>query len=141
MTAALIISSFTSPAIAQNVITEFIKLHPTLSDAGWGGYIGLDNSSFSAILVAPNISWADTNTTLLPFVQYVENATGGLVQAITIPFSSFYELYFTFTAVSGTGQVGYQVEVASRLLPRSLAETDPAKVAKIILSLGRVGMK
>ena len=139
MTGALIISSFTSPAIAQNVTTEFIKLHPTLSDAGWGGYIGLDNSSFSAILVAPNVSWADTNTTLLPFVQYVENATGGLVQAITIPFSSFYEFYIF--AFSGTGQVGYQVEVASRLLPRSLAETNPTKAAEIILSLGRVGMK
>ena len=31
---------------------------------------------------------------------------------------------------------GFQIEIASRLLPRSLAETDPAKAAKIMLSLG-----
>ena len=33
-----------------------------------------------------------------------------------------------------------RLEFASRFLPRSLAETDPEKVAKIILSLG-VSMK
>jgi len=138
MTAALIISSFTSPAIAQNVTTEFIKLLPTLSDAGWGAYVNLNNSFFSAILVAPNISLADANMTLVPFVQSVEEATSGLVQVITIPFPSFYEFYLT--VFSGIGQVGSQVEIASRLLPRSLAENDPAKAAKIMLSLGPVGI-
>ncbi|KAF8800845.1 FAD-binding domain-containing protein [Phlegmacium glaucopus] len=134
LTLAFIASTFTSPAIAQNVTTEFIKLHPTISDAGWGGYITLSNTSFSAILAAPNISWADTNMTFLPFAQYVADATGGLLQATTIPFNSFYELYRVLFA-NMDGQVGSQVEIASRLLPRILAETDPAKAAQIMLSL------
>ena len=134
LTLALITSNFTSPTIAHNVTTEFIKLHPALSEAGWGGYIKLSNTSFSAILSATNISWADTNTTFLPFVQYVSEATGGLVHATTTPFSSFYEVYQALFA-NIDGGVGFPNEIASRLLPRSLAETDPAKAAKIMLSL------
>ena len=111
MTGAFITSNFTSPDIAQNVTTEFVKLHLTLSDAGWGGYIGLNNASFSAILVAPNVSLADANTILHPFVQYIEDVTGGLVLAATMPFPSFYEFYVTI--FNRTGQVGSQVEVAS----------------------------
>ena len=90
--------------------------------------------------MAPNISSADANATFLPFAQYVEEATGGLAQATTIPFPSFYEFYITI--FSNPGQVGSNVEIASRLLPRSLAETDPAKAAEIILSIdGGAGMK
>ena len=140
MVGAIMLSNFSSPAIAQNVTTEFIKLHPNLSDAGWGGYLGFSNFNLSAILVAPNVSWADANETILPFAQYVEDATGGSVFATTIPFPSFYEFYTTF--FGGSGQVGSIDEIASRLLPRSLAETDPAKAAEIILSInGSVGMK
>ena len=142
ITFAFITSNFTSPAIAQNVTTEFIKLHPNISDAGWGGYIQLSNTSFSATLLAPDISWADTNATFLPFVQYVAEATGGLVFATTTPFNSFFELYQALIADTVNTLVGFPVELASRLLPRSLAETDPAKAAKIMLSLdGGAGMK
>ena len=141
LTAAFLNATFTSPAIAQNVTTEFIKLHPTISDAGWGGYITLDNSSLSMILAAPNISWADTNTMFLPFAQYVAEATSGSVHVMTEPFTSFYELYLTLIA-NQDGLVGTAVEIASRLLPRSIAEADPAKAARIMLSLeGGVGLK
>ena len=138
LTLALLTANFTSPTIAQNVTTEFIKLHPTLSDAGWGGFVILSNSSFSATLSATNISWADTNATFLPFVQYVAEATGGLVQATTTPFGSFFEVFQALFA-NLDGGVGFANELASRLLPRSLAVTDPAKVAKIILSLDSGG--
>ena len=56
------------------------------------------------------------------------------MEATTTPFGSFFELYQAlFTNIDGG--VGFPNEIASRLLPRSLAETDPAKVAKIMLSL------
>ena len=134
-------TDFTSPDIAQNVSTELIKLHPTISDLGWGAYITLSSSSLNITLVATNASLADTNATFLPFAQYVNEATGGPVQLTTTPINSFYELYLdAFADTDGAG--GNQVELASRLLPRSLAETDPSKAAKIILSLeGGVSMK
>ena len=130
-------ANFTSPDIAQNVTTEFIKLHPIISEAGWGGFVDLSNSSFSATLSATNISWADANSTFLPFVEYVAEATGGLVQATTTPFGSFFEVFQALFA-NLDGGVGFPNELASRLLPRNLAETDPAKVAKIMLSLDGV---
>ena len=140
-TLAYLTSEFPSPAIAQDVITELIKLHPTLSDEGWGGYITLSNTSLSITLGAPNISWADTNATFLPFAQHVIEATGGnLTNVTTGPYSSFYEFYQSFFSSPITPGVP-RLEFASRFLPRSLAATDPAKVAKILLSLEGVSMK
>ena len=134
-------ANFTSLDIAQNVSTELIRLHPVISDAGWGAYIDLSNVSLSVLLVATNASLADTNATFNPFVHYVDEATGGLIQVTATPVSSFYELYLNgFANADGAG--GVPADLASRLLPRSLAETDPAKAAKIILSLdGGVSMK
>ena len=144
LTIAFITANFTSPAIALNVTTEFIKFHPTISAAGWGGYVTVSNSSFTATFAAPNISWADTNTTFLPFAQYVTEATDGIVEAATTPFNSFYEFYqMNFVNISESNATDVpQLEFASRLLPRSLAETDPAQAAEIMLSLdGGVSMK
>ena len=142
LTIAFISANFTSPDIALNVTTEFIKFHPTISAAGWGGYVTASNSSFTATFGAPNISWTDTNTTVLPFANYVSEATGGVMEASTAPFNSFYEFYQKFfaNAVSPDAADVPRLEFASRLLPRSLAETDPVQAAKIILSLS-VSMK
>ena len=139
-TLAFLTANFTSPAIAQNVTTELMKLHPTFSDAGWGGYITSSNSSLSITLGAPNISWADTNATFLPFAQYVTEATGGLTNATTGPFASFYEFYHSFFSNPIAPGVP-QLELASRFLPRSLAVTDPEKAAKILLSIEGASMK
>ena len=135
LTSAFLTSKFTSPDIAQNVTTEFIKLHPIFSDAGWCLHVDLSNSSFSANLIAPSTAWADASLTFFSFVQYVKEATDGQVQLDITPFTSFYE-FFLATAAEKERTTGKQVEMASRLLPRSLAEKDPAKVAKILLSLG-----
>ena len=76
---------------------------------------------------------------ILPFAQYVTEATGGIVEVGTKPFNSFYEFYQMNFANVVAPDVS-RLEFASRLLPLSLAETDPAQAAKIILSLG-VSMK
>ena len=143
MTIAFITANFTSPAVALNVTTEFIKFHANISAAGWGGYVTASNSTFSFTFAAPNISWADTNTTFLPFTQYVTEATGGMVETATQPFNSFYEFYQMFfaNAPSPSASDVARLEFASRFLPRSLAEMDPAQAAKIILSLDGVSMK
>ena len=65
---------------------------------------------------------------------------GGSVEAMTIPFDSYYQLYSVLFAVINA-QEGTPFQIASRLLPRSLAETDPGKAAQILLSLGSVGIR
>ena len=128
-------ANFTSPDIAQNVSTELISLHPVISDIGWGAYIELSNVSLSMLLVAPNASLADTNATFNPFVHFVDEATGGQIQVTTTPFSSFYESFLDGVFAITEGVEGIPIVFASRLLPRSLRVTDPAKAAKIMLSL------
>ena len=120
-----------------------MKFHTTISAAGWGGYVTVSNTSFTITFAAPNISWADTNTTFLPFAQYVTEATGGIAEFATTPFKSFYEFYQMFFASVFEPNVPDvpRLEFASRFLPRSLAEEDPAQAAKIILSLDGVSMK
>ena len=99
-------ANFTSPDIAQIVGTEFIKLNPTVSDLGWGAYVTLSNSTVVISLTATNASLADTNATLLPFVQYANETTGGLVEFTLTPFTSFYELYLdAFANTDGAGGI------------------------------------
>ena len=85
-------------------------------------------------MIAPNTTWADASFNFFSFVQYVEKATGGQVRLDITPFASFYE-FFLATTANNERTTGTQVEMASRLLPRSLAENDPTKVAKILLSI------
>ena len=136
-TKATLTAGFASPNIAQDVVSEFIKIHPTLSDAGWSASFVLSNSSFSGAVQATNAGWADASSTFFSFVQYAEEATGGQVQLAVTPYDSFYEFY----KAQPDEVTGSQVELASRLLPRSLAVTDPAKAAKILLSVSGVTLK
>jgi hypothetical protein len=136
-TRATLTAKFTSSDIAQDVTSKFIEIHPTLSDAGWSAGFALSNSSFSGAVQATSTGWADASSTFLSFVQYVEEATDGLVELTITPYDSFYEFYNTLPAEA----TGAHVELASRLFPRSLAVTDPAKAAKILLSVSGVTLK
>ena len=69
------------------------------------------------------------------------------MEASTTPFNSFYEFYQTFFVDPFDGSAtnvvpdAPRVEFASRFLPLSLAEMDPAQAAKIILLLSDVSME
>jgi FAD/FMN-containing dehydrogenase len=135
LSAVFLSANFSSSDIAQEVITEYMRIHPTLADAGWGGYTGqLSPAALDFFYVAPNISLAEANATILPFVNFAQNATGGALQFDTAPYDSFYAWYDDFYA---TGlQVGNTMEMASRFIPRDILEKDPAKVARTLLSFG-----
>jgi hypothetical protein len=140
LTSAALIANFSSPKTAKTVITEFVRIHPSLSNAGWGGYAMLSSESMLFLYVAPNISWAEANDTINPFVSFARNASadGSHIEAYTAPFDSFYSWY---KQIFSTGeQVGTNTEMGSRLIPRSLIEADPASVAESMLAVtGGVG--
>ena len=134
LTRATITVEFPSPEIAQDVTTEFIKFHPTFSDAGWSASMALSKSSLSGALVAPTTGWEEANEAFFSFVRYAEEATGGQVHLTVTPYDSFYEFYLdTFAKGDVTGS---QVELASRLLPRSVVESKPAEVARVLIAVG-----
>jgi hypothetical protein len=135
LSAVLVRANFSGPDIAQEVITEYMRIHPTLADAGWGGYTGeLSPSALEFFYVAPNMSLAEANATILPFANFAQNATGGALELFLVPYDSFYPWYDDFYAVGL--QVGNTMEMASRFIPRDILERDPAKVARTLLSLG-----
>ncbi|RDB23754.1 hypothetical protein Hypma_009405 [Hypsizygus marmoreus] len=131
LSAVYFFANFATPEIAQTVVTEYIKIHPILADAGWGGYSFLSRTDIRFFYVAPNISAAETNATISPFFAAAGNATE--TQSYIVPFDSFYEWYQATFA--GGEQVGTNVEMGSRLVPRDIVERNPAKVAQAMLAI------
>jgi len=134
----LAVESFDTPATAQSIVSEFLRFHPTMADLGWGGYAFFSaETSFLFVGVAPNISWADANTTLAPLFEFFANATSEEAVGYTMPYDSFYTLYEQVLGTPGTASsVGENVEIVSRLISRELLETDYEKVAETLLGLG-----
>jgi hypothetical protein len=137
LTAVYVLTNFTTPAIAQHVTTEFVKLHPALADAGWGGYSFISPLGLQFFYVAPNVSLANADATVDPFIRMVTNATGGPgsnnLQAFTVPFESSYAWYIA--TYSNGEQVGENLELGSRLVRRETFERDPAKMAQVMLAV------
>ena len=135
LTRASITIEFSSPEIAQDVTTEYIKLQSTLCDAGWSASIILSKSSLSGYLLAPSVPWKESSAAFFSFVRYTEQAGGRLYLTLT-PFDSFYEFFLATLDNDSSTVTGNQIELASRLLPRSGFENDPAQVANVLLSVG-----
>lgn len=125
-------ANFTSPDIAQNVMTEYVKIHPSLADNHWGGYSFASSAILSFFYIAPNISVTDANATIYPFIASAKSSVPNL-QTFIVPYASFYEAY---TVLFSTGvQVGSNVELGSRLIPRDLMENNSSQVAEAMLAL------
>lgn len=96
--------------------------------------MALSKSSLSGALVAPTTGWEEANEAFFSFVRLAEEVTGGQVYLTVTPYESFYEFYLD-TLAKGD-ETGSQVELASRLLPRSVVESEPAEVARILIAVG-----
>ncbi|KAG5652218.1 hypothetical protein H0H81_005800 [Sphagnurus paluster] len=130
------VGTLRSPEVAQKVMTEYIKIHPAFSDAGWGGYAFISQTQLTFFYVAPNISWAEANDTIDPFFglarQIIPNAESDL-QTYIAPYDSFYDWYRQ--VIFGGEQVGGNLEMGSRLIPREIMENSPEKVAEAMLAI------
>lgn len=141
LTVSLVQANFSSPAVAQQVVTQYVKLHPGLAAAGWGGYASLSKDYIEFFYTAPNISTIEANATLLSFLEFTRNATGGALFFTMLSFDSFYSAYDSLFS-NAIAQVGYSVEIASRLLSTDLTISNPETVAEAMLTVdGGVGMK
>ncbi|ESK88031.1 fad binding domain-containing protein [Moniliophthora roreri MCA 2997] len=127
-----LLSNFTSSAVAKEVASEFFRIQPGLADAGWGGYSGISNERLIAFMISPNVSYADANATFTPFAEFLQSKSNDS-GVFTVPFESFYAWYQEF--FTSNGQVGGNVELASRLFSRSLYEAEHDKMADVLLSI------
>ena len=132
-------TTFSSPEMAKTFVTEFIRIHPNLSDAGWGGYSSWSNLTFTNVYFGLNISVAEANATMSPFIDYAQSVAKNPnnFQYQFTPYSSFHEFYdLSFTTPSGSGGVQ---ELTSRLMSRKMAQERPEKVAEMTLATGGLG--
>jgi hypothetical protein len=124
----------TTPESALNVTAEYFKLQPSWSDSGWGGYSFFTPPVLQAIYLAPNVSEAEVNATLNPFLDNARTVTGEQnVMSFVTSVPTYYEWYLSF--FNKTGQVGGKGELISRLLSREAAEQQPDKVAEVVLNV------
>ena len=150
LAAALVASSNTSepnPAM-KAAFTELVRISANLTDEGWGGYIQFsplgNATTYSLALLAPNASVDAANKSVQPYFDFVQklaaeyNTTGDsqdvfvVEQAAVAQFPSFWTLYETY--LTGTGQVGVNLELGSWLMPRDALEKDYDLVAQTLIA-------
>jgi|ERR1700722_13556946 len=128
----------TNTTIANKLVVEFLRIHPTLSDEGWSGYSTFNSTTLGFLYLAPNSSSTATIESFFAFAQNLTSEGLTISIAMTVPFPSFYVWY---NALFSTGsQVGVPTEVGSRLLSRELVANDYTKVAQVLLNLQTGGV-
>ncbi|THH34075.1 hypothetical protein EUX98_g103 [Antrodiella citrinella] len=143
------------PTVAlRRLVTEFVRMMPQLSDAGWAGYPGIEPDpdtgvpSFSVTMLAPNVSWAKANESLNPFFEYAHAVAanssyeaGGSVKvhtSFTVPVQNFDT--WERSLFRKTGAVGGRVLLGSRLIPRDIIETKYDELGEEIAQYSSAGV-
>lgn len=137
--------------VLERLYTEFIRISPSLSDAGWGGYaslaLGAEGTSLALrfFFISPTTSPTQANDSLAPYFEFAQTLAanssvenGGaltIVANFTTQVESFYAWESTIFRGEGQGQVGFNAELGSRLLPRDVIEKNYKRVAQILLAL------
>ena len=131
--AAFIAVNSTNPNSTQNLLTEIIRLTPSLVEQGYGAYGVGAPSEIQVGFISPNVTAEQTQATFLPLFEFAASQPGFQVQNYTILFQDFYE--FNNATYSTDGQVGGPAEISSWLLPKDVVTDQPEEVAAKLLTL------
>jgi hypothetical protein len=142
LTAVYLSANSTNNNTFSKFFTEFVRIHPNLSDAGFGGYALVAPNGIQVLYIALNVTQAQANETIDPFFAFAQNLTSqglNIAAAVTAPYPSFYSWY---TSLFSTGQqVGTITELGSRLISRDTMERNPEGIANAVLALGGITWK
>ena len=136
--AALLSVNSTNANSTQNLLTEIIRLTPSLVQQGYGGYGGGATNQFQLAVLSPNVTAEQTQATFLPLFEFAASQPGFQIQNATVLFQDFWKFYNTL--FSADGQVGTPSEISSWLLPKEVIETDkPEELAAELLTISGFG--
>lgn len=124
--AANLFVNSTNVTSTQNLLTEIIRLTPSLVEQGYGGYGNRFAEGFMFSVLSPNVTAEQTQATFFPLFEFARSQPGLSVANETILFKDFWEYYVTDSSTDG--QVGVQGEISSWLLPKEVIETDKPEV-------------
>ena len=136
--AAVLSVNSTNSNSTQNLLTEIIRLTPSLVEQGYGGYGVRSVGGFQLAVLSPNVTAEQTQATFSPLFEFAHSQPGLSVANQTILFQNFWQYYVTYSSTDG--QVGTQSELSSWLLPKDVIETDkPEKLAEELLKISGFG--
>lgn len=123
----------------QTVLTEIIRLTPSLVEQGFGGYGFGGVGSVQLFLLSPNVTLEQTQATFRPLFEFLHSQPGLSVDNETILFQDIWQFYNNLPSSGSTGgQVAYAAEVSSWLLPKDIFQTKkPETIAGELLKLSR----
>jgi len=130
---ASLLVNFTNADSIQNLLTEIIRLTPSLVEQGYGGYAFGTTEQITFFVMSPNVTAEQTQATFSPLFEFAISQPGFSVENDTILYQDFWQAY---DLLSISGPVGTPVELSSWLLPKDVIETDqPEELAGELLKL------
>ena len=109
----------TNPDSTRKLLAEIIRLTPLLVEQGHGGYGNVSTGWFQLLVLSPNITMEQTNTTFLPLFEFAHSQPGLSAENATIQFPDFPTVYETLFD-TGDGEIGSPIEISSWLLPKDV---------------------
>jgi len=135
---ALMLVNSTNANSTQNLLTEIIRLTPSLVEQGYGGYGSGSVEAFQFFVLSPNVTAEQTQATFLPLFEFARSQPGLSVQNVTVLFKDWWQ--FWDGEFSRDGQVGVPSEISSWLLPKDVVKTDkPEELAGKLLKISGFG--
>lgn len=125
-------NSSDNAATIKKLYTEFVRIHPDLSDAGFSGIaITTSPNDLQVTYIAVNVSQTQANQTIEPFFAFARNLTSeglNISKAFTTPTDSFYSWYSGLFP-DNSSLVGVNTEIGTRLIPRESFENNYEDIA------------
>jgi len=135
--ATLLLANSTDVNSTKNLLTEIIRLTPSLVDQGYGGYGFGTTEQILFFVMSPNVTVEQTQATFSPLFEYAISQPGLSVENYTVLYQDFWQVY---DLLSTNEQVGIPIEFSSWLLPKDVIETDqPEELASELLKISRFG--
>ena len=136
--AAFLLFNSTNPASTQNLLTEIIRLTPSLIEHGYGGYGSGSVDQMQFFVLSPNVTGEETQATFIPLFDFAHSQEGLQIQNYTVVFEDFWKFYDPIWNTDG--QVGSASEISSWLLPEEVVKTDkPEQLAAELLKTSGFG--
>ncbi|KIJ68461.1 hypothetical protein HYDPIDRAFT_106660 [Hydnomerulius pinastri MD-312] len=139
--AGYFVASANNSDVMRKVFTEYVRIHPKLSDDGWSGYGSLNNNSMTVFYIMPNKTWDQAQASINPFFIWADalQSEGLTISSnATYPFPSFYSWYGATFALGE--QNGINIQTGSRLLPRESFEKDYKRLADVMFDMGSLSL-